>query len=135
MLTAFLERGDARIARLDREGRMIAAAVVLRAGTRAFYWKTAYDETLAEYSPGVQLTLEMSRSLERDPAIALTDSCALPGHPMIDRLWPGRLDLIDAAVALRPGAAPGLSLSLLARDARRGAREAMKRRINRWLRR
>jgi hypothetical protein len=135
MLIAFSERGSARIARLDRGGRTIAAGVVLRAGSRAYYWKTAYDERLAEFSPGVQLTIEMSRSLGADAAIALTDSCAIPDHPMINRLWPGRLDLVDAAIALRPGVALGLSLSLLARDAKRRMRERLKRRFGGWLRR
>ena len=130
MLTAFSRRGDARIARLDRGGRTIAAGVVLRAGSRAYYWKTAYDESLAAYSPGVQLTIEISRSLEADSGIELTDSCAIPDHPMIDRLWPGRLELVDAAIAARPGASRGLSLALVARDARKRAREGLKRRIN-----
>ena len=104
------------------------SALVLRSGDRAFYWKTAYDEAYAEYSPGVQLTLELSRAQQRDQRSSLTDSCAIEGHPMIDRLWTGaarsrrlrRRDASGQRASPRALAAPS-------RPRRRRLREAAKR--------
>ena len=130
MLAGLAQQNRLAIHLLERDGEALAIGVVLRAGDRAFYWKTAYDEAYAEYSPGLQLTLELSRLQQRDPAIAATDSCAIEGHPMIDRLWTARLALIDCVIALRPGPARGLRVWLAAEMARRRLREAAKRLIN-----
>ena len=75
---------SSRVHSLALDGEPIAIGLVLRSGARAFYWKTAYDERFAEYSPGVQLTLDLSRRLEREPGLALIDSCAIVG-PSDDR--------------------------------------------------
>ena len=53
MLAAMARDGALAVHVLAVGGAAIAAAVVLRSGERAFYWKTAYDEAYAEYSPGV----------------------------------------------------------------------------------
>ena len=92
---------------------MIAAAAVLRAGNRAFYWKTAYDERFAAYSPGVQATLDLSRRLERDPGLSLVDSCAIADHPMIDRTWRDHIELIDLALSLTPGGGVAFALATI----------------------
>jgi CelD/BcsL family acetyltransferase involved in cellulose biosynthesis len=130
MLAGLAQRGRLAVHLLERDGEALAVGVVLRAGDRAFYWKTAYDESYGEYSPGLQLTLELSRLQQRDPAIAATDSCAIEGHPMIDRLWTARLALVDCVIALRPGPAHGLRLWLAGEMARRRLREAAKSLIN-----
>jgi CelD/BcsL family acetyltransferase involved in cellulose biosynthesis len=102
MLAGFADQGRLQVHELALGGSPVAMGIVLRAGARAFYWKTAYDEAFAEYSPGVQLTLELSRRLAREPGLALVDSCALQDHPMIDRIWPGRIELVDFALAAGP---------------------------------
>jgi len=91
-LRALASQGACRIYSLDVDGVAIAMAVVLIGGDRAFIWKVAYDEAFAAFSPGVQLTLELTRSLLADDGIALTDSCAVANHPMIDHVWPQRID-------------------------------------------
>lgn len=130
MLARLAQHGQIAIHLLELDGATLAAGVVLRSGARAFYWKTAYDESYAEYSPGLQLTLEMSRIQQRDPTIAATDSCAIEGHPMIERLWTARLALVDGVLALRPGPARGLSFWQACEMAKRRMREAAKRLIN-----
>ncbi|MBS0529363.1 MAG: GNAT family N-acetyltransferase, partial [Proteobacteria bacterium] len=55
----------------------------------------------AKFSPGVQLTLDLTRHLCADPAIALVDSTASPGHPMIEPIWRGRLAIGDVLIPLR----------------------------------
>ena len=97
-LKLFAARGALIVHILTLEGEPIAAGVVLRTGPRGFFWKTAYDERFAAFSPGVQATLELSRHLEGEPGLALVDSCAIADHPMIDRVWPDRIELIDFAL-------------------------------------
>jgi CelD/BcsL family acetyltransferase involved in cellulose biosynthesis len=131
MLGAFAEQGRLQIHELALDSSAIAMGIVLRDGARAFYWKTAYDEALGEFSPGVQLTLALSRRLEREPGLELVDSCALQDHPMIDRIWPGRIDLVDFAVAVAPERGWRLRAWLAAERAAAGQRERVKRLANR----
>jgi CelD/BcsL family acetyltransferase involved in cellulose biosynthesis len=130
MLADMARDGRLAIHLMELNGAVIAAALLLRANGRAFYWKTAYDESYAEFSPGVQLTLELSRAQQRDASIGATDSCAIEGHPMIDRLWPARLTLVDCVIATRPGRAPALALWQTGETARRRLKEIAKRLIN-----
>jgi CelD/BcsL family acetyltransferase involved in cellulose biosynthesis len=132
MLSSLAQRGKLVGHLLELDGEAIAAGLALRSGDRAFYWKTAYDESFSEYSPGLQLTLELSRSQQRDSTISITDSCAIEGHPMIDRLWAGRIELADTVLAIQPGAGSRLALWLRLEIARRRLREAAKRAINPW---
>lgn len=135
MLTRFAAQGALRAAALTLDGAPIAAGLALRSGARGFYWKTAYDERFAEYSPGLLLTLDLSRRLEREDGLTLVDSCAAPKHPMIDRLWPARLDLVDLALAVRSEAARRFALALGVARLREQARERLKSLANRLLRR
>jgi len=95
--------GQARVARLVHDGHAIAAGVLLQSGAGAWFWKIAYDETAARASPGVQLTLDLTDTILRDPGIAWCDSCATPDHAMIDRLWRERRPMVDRLIALAPG--------------------------------
>jgi CelD/BcsL family acetyltransferase involved in cellulose biosynthesis len=110
-LTRFSARGALIVHQLILNGAPIAAGVVLRAGDRAFFWKTAYDERTRAYSPGVQATLDLSRRLEGEPGLALVDSCAIADHPMIERTWRDRLALIDLALPIAGGAGAAFTLS------------------------
>jgi CelD/BcsL family acetyltransferase involved in cellulose biosynthesis len=131
-LAAFARDGRLRIHELALDDASIASGVVLRAGARAFFWKTAYDERFAEFSPGVQLTLALSRALAATPGLALVDSCALENHPMIDRLWAGRIDLVDLALAAAPERGKRLAAWLAMERMGANAREEIKRVVNRW---
>ena len=96
--------GKASIDRILVDGRAIAATIMLRSGRCAWFWKIAYDETFARFSPGVMLTVVLTDELLEDATIERTDSCATANHPMINRLWRERLALGDRLVALRPPA-------------------------------
>lgn len=105
-------------------GATAGVGIVLGDAGRSFYWKTTFDEELASYSPGVQLTLEMSgRQLEG--GVAETDSCAIADHPMIDRLWPDRLAVADWFVEARP-ASTSAAISAAGESARRSLRTTAK---------
>jgi CelD/BcsL family acetyltransferase involved in cellulose biosynthesis len=127
VLAGFAAEGQLRVARLALDGRPIAAGAALVSGDRAFFWKTGFDESLAAFSPGVQLTLAMAADLAADPRLTLADSCADPDHPMIDRIWTDRIALGDFVVALRPGDGLALDVALAARRVRARLRERIKR--------
>jgi CelD/BcsL family acetyltransferase involved in cellulose biosynthesis len=96
-------QGQARIARLLQDGWPIATGVLLTSGSGAWFWKIAHDERAARASPGVQLTLDLTEAMLREPAIAWCDSCAAPGHTMIDSIWRERRAMVDQMIALTPG--------------------------------
>jgi len=80
----------------------VAAGIVLRHQHRAFFFKIGVDERFAKYSPGAQLTLDLTRHLCADPDIASVDSTASPDHPMINPIWRGRFAIGDVLIPLRP---------------------------------
>ncbi len=96
--------GKVAINRILLDGRAVAAAITLKSGDSAWYWKTAYDEKLARFAPGVLVSAALTEDLAENTAIARTDSCAGPGNPILDNLWRERLHLCDRLIALRPRA-------------------------------
>ena len=98
---ALAERGSCEIVTLRAGQVTVAAAIVPRHLDRAFYFKLGIDERFARLSPGVQLTLDLTRHLCADPAIKSADSTASAGHPMIDPIWRGRLAIGDVLIPLR----------------------------------
>ena len=99
---ALAETGECEIVSLHAGDTPVAAAIVLRHLDRAFYFKLGVDERFAKFSPGVQLTLELTRHLCADPSIAMVDSTADADHPMINPIWRGRLNIGDMLIPLRP---------------------------------
>ncbi len=98
---ALAEKGQCEIVTLRSGTTPVAAGIVLRQNDRAFFFKLGIDEDLARFSPGVQLTLELTRYLCADPEIASADSTATPDHPMINPIWRGRFAIGDVLIPLR----------------------------------
>jgi CelD/BcsL family acetyltransferase involved in cellulose biosynthesis len=98
--------GDNKVAidRLFLDGRPVAAAITLRSGDTAWFWKIAYDETLARFAPGVLLTALVTERLADDATLARADSCATSDHAVMNRTWSERLALHDLLIAARPQA-------------------------------
>ncbi|MDE1914673.1 MAG: GNAT family N-acetyltransferase [Sphingomonadales bacterium] len=96
--------GAAASGRLERlalrlDGRAIAMLASFVTPPMAFSYKTAFDESLSRYSPGVLLQRDnLSLLLDRD--IAMTDSCASADHPMIDHLWRERRSVGRLSIAI-----------------------------------
>ncbi len=90
--------GQVEMLSLELDGKPIAMKCNLIASTgRMFAFKIAYDERWARYSPGVLLELDAIGHWQahgRD----WVDSCAVPGHPMIDRLWTGRRAILEVSI-------------------------------------
>ncbi len=93
--------GECAIVTLRAGQTPVASAIVLRHQDRAFYFKLGVDERFAKFSPGVQLTLDLTQHLCADPSIRLVDSTAAPDHPMINPIWRGRLAIGDVLIPLR----------------------------------
>lgn len=72
------------------DGEPIAMKVNFLCTPGAFAFKIAYDERYSKYSPGVQLELENIRQLHETTGVEWMDSCAVPNHFMINRLWKER---------------------------------------------
>jgi CelD/BcsL family acetyltransferase involved in cellulose biosynthesis len=100
-LSALAAEGKVAINRLLLDGRPIAAAITLRSGDTAWYWKTAYDENFARYAPGILLTAALTEELAENTGIARTDSCAAPDSSMLDYIWGERLTLCNRLIAVR----------------------------------
>ena len=123
------ETGQCEIVTLFAGDTPVAAAVVLRHLDRAFYFKLGIDERFAKFSPGVQLTLELTRHLCADAVLATADSTASPHHPMINPIWRGRLRIGDVIIPLRRN---DLVVPLIhaAMKMRQRAREAARRAVH-----
>jgi hypothetical protein len=126
--SALAERGSCEIVTLNAGDTPVAAAVVLRHQDRAFYFKLGVDERFAKFSPGVQLTLDLTRHLCADPAIAMADSTASADHPMINPIWRGRLAIGDVLIPLR-AKDPMVPLIHAALVLRRSVREPLRRAV------
>jgi CelD/BcsL family acetyltransferase involved in cellulose biosynthesis len=105
-IAALAARGRVRIDRMMLAERAIAASITLCAGDTAWFWKIAHSEGVARFSPGVQLVHEVTPALAAQPGVARIDSCATADHPMIDRMWAGRLALCDRLIAVKRSALP-----------------------------
>jgi CelD/BcsL family acetyltransferase involved in cellulose biosynthesis len=77
---------------------LVASGTIVRQGDHALFFKIAFDEAYARFSPGVQLTVELTRRLCADPGIRFVDSTADAGHPMIDHVWRERLRVGDLLI-------------------------------------
>lgn len=99
---ALADKGQCEIVTLSSGENPLAAGIVLRHQNRAFFFKIGVDEHFAKFSPGVQLTLELTRHLCADPKIASADSTASPDHPMINPIWRDRFAIGDMLIPLQP---------------------------------
>ncbi|MCX5518494.1 GNAT family N-acetyltransferase [Kaistia defluvii] len=121
--------GDARIHAIRLDGRAVAMLVSFTAGRSAVTWKIAYDEAYARFSPGVHIMLEASVALLADPAIDQIDSIAIPDHPMVDPIWPDRLEIGTLVIGPKGGGLRyeiGLALARLELNLRALARRLVR---------
>lgn len=85
----------------------------LRAGDTVFGWKTAYDENLARFSPGVQLELDVLQAF-RDDLARRMDPCTADQPSTSGRLYPDRRVIGDVLVGLTRSGRLGTRLFPLA---------------------
>ncbi len=133
------ENDMCRIHSLRLDGRVIASLVVFVEQGTAYTWKTAFDETFGAYSPGTLLMIEATKMHLDDPNIAVTDSCAVPDHPVMNRLWSERRAMGTMFIGLNPGAdkavrqaADQLRISAETRNLVRNMRGRLERLVRKW---
>jgi CelD/BcsL family acetyltransferase involved in cellulose biosynthesis len=132
--------GRLMIVSLELDGRPVALKLnFLTDSSQAggFAFKIAFDESLSEFSPGMILQVENVRRIHEAPRLSWMDSCAQPGHPMMDRIWRDRrtigdvltsVDRMGAESSLRAyGTLLGLKRSIIESRARFRARAGRQR--------
>jgi len=87
------------------EDRPIALKCNFLTGCGSYAFKIAFDEEFSRFSPGVLLEIENVRRLHSIRGLSWMDSCAIPRHFMINRLWPERRTIDTFLVST--GKAPG----------------------------
>ncbi len=100
------ERGRLTMHALRLDGRAIAMKYTLISGEGLFSAKIAFDESYAQYSPGVQLELLNIQWFHEASRFRWMDSCTSPHHYMIEQLWADRRVMTTVAVrgrSLRTG--------------------------------
>jgi CelD/BcsL family acetyltransferase involved in cellulose biosynthesis len=112
----FAAAGRLELLELGAGERVAAMKCNLRAGDGLFAFKIAFDDSLAKFSPGIQLELDCVRRFDGSGA-AWFDSCAEPDNKMINRLWPDRRRLQTLIYSDRGvrGRVAGLAVTLAAR--------------------
>ncbi|MEP0392172.1 MAG: GNAT family N-acetyltransferase [Erythrobacter sp.] len=84
---------------LRLDGKPIAMLVNFITAPGAYSFKTAFDEDYARFSPGLLLQIENLAMLSRED-IEWTDSCAVQGHSMIERIWCEKREFISRNIAI-----------------------------------
>ena len=126
LVAALAQTGDAAIHVLQLDGRPVSMQVVLRAGAAAYTWKTAYDEALSDFSPGMLLFEDYSKAFLADPEIVFADSCAYDDTSYM-AAWRERRLVIDLWFDARRGASAGFSAVARLQKAYLPLRETAKR--------
>ena len=94
--------GQLQLLRMSVAGKAVAMKLNLRARGMSYSLKIGYDETYAQYSPGLLLELFNIKAFELEPdGILSMDSCAPADHPMISRLWSARREIATVTLIRR----------------------------------
>ena len=123
----FASAGGPVTARADMirlDGRPIAVSLALVCGGTAHLLKTAFDESLRAYAPGIVLEAEIARACHEERFADRLDSASLPGG-VLDDLYADRERIGDFLFATT--AEVGASALQRVADAERLRRAAMKR--------
>lgn len=96
--------GSANAGKLERlalklDGKPIAMLANFLTAPGAYSFKTAFDEDYARFSPGLLLQIENLELLKRE-GIEWTDSCAVQGHSMIERIWREKRPFVSRNIAI-----------------------------------
>lgn len=122
-LHAYAKDGALRFWKLALAGKAIAMMFAIVHGRQAWLGKIAYDEDFARFSPGALLILDATEGLMAEPDLSLIDSCAIPGHPLIDHMWRDRVKMADVLVSSAGTSETAFKAMVLAETARCRVRE------------
>ena len=92
------------------EDQTLAVRCNLLADPGIFYFKVAYDEAFAQFSPGIRLEVESFHRFHDRPQAAWVDSCSDPNNETMNRLlqdWQGQglIEINRGFIVLKDAAA------------------------------
>lgn len=116
LIPAAAEAGRLDMRAMHWDDRPIAMLISFLSPPGGFSFKTAFDESLSRFSPGVQLQ-QHALTLLNDNRIDWVDSCAAPNHPMIDSIWQERRGIVRVSVPLGGSVRRGLFAGVIAAEA------------------
>lgn len=93
--------GRLRIRSLQVGDRVLAMTCDLRAGETLFGFKTAFDEGLARFSPGIQLQIDNFGAFHERDSERSIDSCSEPDNETMNALWPDRRSIVTLLLGRR----------------------------------
>lgn len=125
-LLPLFQNGKLRFWRLVIEGKAIASLFAFVEKGRATLGKIAFDEAYSKFSPGVMIIIDATADFFADSTIHVADANAIPGHPMIDRIWRDRLEMVNIMVAGKRVSAVTFKAVLLAETRRIALRKFIK---------
>lgn len=99
MCHEFRRQGRLRLYTLDVGPRAVAAELLLLGQRGLFLLKTVYDEAYAEYSPGIQLHLDVVGHEHDAGEVSWIDTCTYEGNDTLLRLYPDRRAVASVVVA------------------------------------
>ncbi len=95
------QRNQVMILRLRLDEKTLAIKFNFLSGEGSFAYKIAFDESYAKYSPGVMLEVDNIREVFSHPELQWMDSCAVPDHSMINRLWGERRTIRSVLISTK----------------------------------
>jgi CelD/BcsL family acetyltransferase involved in cellulose biosynthesis len=101
-MAALAEHGSAAVHSIHLDGKPVSMQIVGRAGAAAFTWKTAYDEALHDFSPGMLLLEDYTAAFLADKSISFVDSCAFDDNSFMSA-WQERQTVADIWIDARHG--------------------------------
>ena len=114
-----------KIANLHCNDTLVASGLLLTSGDVAWYAKVGFNEDFADCSPGMLLTVELSRYFCDGSEITFIDSCAVQDSPLTGRVWTDRINVVDIVAFPHKGKTANLLFKLV--KAQTYARMVMKR--------
>jgi hypothetical protein len=102
MCAGFAAAGRLQMHALRFGEQTLAIRCDLLAGAGIFYFKVAYDETYAQFSPGIRLEVESFHLFHARRGSEWIDACSDPNNETMNRLLPERRTLLTI-VLVKPG--------------------------------
>jgi CelD/BcsL family acetyltransferase involved in cellulose biosynthesis len=98
MCAGFAAQGRLQMLALQAGERTLAIKCNILAQEGVFYFKIAYDEDYARFSPGIQLEARMLELFQHRPQARWIDSCASPNNQTMNKLLRERRSLVTLTI-------------------------------------
>src|SRR5205085_1930185 len=105
--------------------------IVARSGAAAFTWKTTYNESFQDFSPGALLLEDYTTAFLADKSISFVDSCSFDDSGFMSA-WSERQSIGDLWIETRRGGSLTFRVGCGVQKAYRNMRTAAKRAYRDW---